>query len=239
MFLVPPYPSSKIHPGFFLLPPLCPFLCSRPPTSSSVWSPVVRPSEVYNPPADCRPNSLLLVSCTASLRGFPTPPPPRPVGLMLLGLWVGVGAKETAPPAMVLSSSTHQQASPGIACLCQRSRSLFDSLGARLSVCPLSPLSPYNRMCPNTLPPNGRVFSWSFCAPSPRWARPSCRLPDRLRSPSVSSPPPPYSLAIIFGVRSTLNRASSIVGRSVGEPAPRARTTGPGYCGWYAQDQKV
>ena len=88
MVPVPPYPPSKIHPGYlhssafcpyplpsFLLPPLRPFLCSRPSTSISVWSPVVRPSEVYNPPADCRSNALLLVSCTASCMRVCTPTP--------------------------------------------------------------------------------------------------------------------------------------------------------------------
>ena len=41
-------------------------------------------------------------------------PPPRPVRLVVLGLGVGGGVKETAPPAMVLSPSSRQQASPGI-----------------------------------------------------------------------------------------------------------------------------
>ena len=53
------------------------------------------------------------------------------------------------------------------------------------------PLSPYNCTCINTLPPNGRVFSWSLRTHSPRWTWPSCRPPERLRSPSVSSPPIP------------------------------------------------
>ena len=42
-----PYPLSS-----FLLPPLRPFMCSLPTASSSVWSPVVRLSEVSKPPAD-------------------------------------------------------------------------------------------------------------------------------------------------------------------------------------------
>ena len=37
---------------------------------------------------------------------------------------------------------------------------------------PPLPLSLYNHTCPYTLPPNGRVFSWSLCAPLPRWTRP-------------------------------------------------------------------
>ena len=75
MVPVPPYPPSKIHPGSlpssaflpyplssFLLPPLRPFLCSRPSTSSSVWSPVVRPSELQPSgwlPTQCPSPSVL------------------------------------------------------------------------------------------------------------------------------------------------------------------------------------
>ena len=61
-------------------------------------------------------------------------------------------------------------------------------LGACLSLPP--PLSPYNRTCPTTLPPNGRVFSWSFHASASRWDRTSCRLPDV--SGHRPCPPPPY-----------------------------------------------
>ena len=50
--------------------------------------------------------------------------PPQTVRLVVLGLGVGGGAKETAPPAMVLSPSTRQQASPGLACLHRRSNFL-------------------------------------------------------------------------------------------------------------------
>ena len=53
----------------------------------------------------------------------------------------------------------------------RRSWSLVDFCGARLSFAPPPPplpLSPYNRTCPNILPPNRRVFSWSPCSPSPR-----------------------------------------------------------------------
>ena len=174
------------------MPHLRPFLCCRPTTSISVCSPFVNPSEVYKPPAYCQNKCPLLVSCPASLRGF-APPPPRPVRLVVLDLGVGGGAKETAPPAMVLSSLMRRHASPGIACLCRRSRSLFDFIGARLYVFPPPPplpLSPYNRTSPDTLPPNGRLFSWSLRSPLPRCTRPSCRPPKRLRSPSVSSPPP-------------------------------------------------
>ena len=40
--------------------------------------------------------------------------PPRPIRLVVRGSGVGGGAKETAPPAMALSSLTRQQASSGV-----------------------------------------------------------------------------------------------------------------------------
>ena len=101
-------------------------LFSRPPPVSIPH--IVRPPlsvrrKAINPPASVD-QCLLLVS-------FPSVPyaglhPPRPVRLVVLGLGVGGGAKETAPPAMVLSPSTRRQASPGqVACLFQRRRSSF------------------------------------------------------------------------------------------------------------------
>ena len=51
-------------------------------------------------------------------------PPPRPVRLAVLGLGVGRGAKETAPPAMVLSPSTRPVGVAGKACLRRRLNSL-------------------------------------------------------------------------------------------------------------------
>ena len=107
------------------MPPLCSFLCIYP-TPSSVWSPprpspIVRPSERYQPSGFSR---------QMASSGFPTHrlicrfvPPPRPVRLVVLGLGVGGGAKETAPPAMVLSLSS-RLSSPGKACLRRRSTSL-------------------------------------------------------------------------------------------------------------------
>ena len=118
MVPVPPYPPFKIHPGSL---PSSAFLTVSSlflPIASSLsvsilsavhlqqrLSPVACASEVYNPPADCQQNALLLVSCPASRMRVCTPP--RPVRLVVLGLGVGGGAKDTAPPAMLLSSSTH------------------------------------------------------------------------------------------------------------------------------------
>ena len=81
-----PVQFARILSPFFLLPPLRPFLFSRPSTSSSIWSPVVRPSEVSSPPSDCQPNALLLVSCPAS-RMKVSPPPTCAAG----GTWLGCG----------------------------------------------------------------------------------------------------------------------------------------------------
>ena len=126
----PPGHLSRILSPFFQLPPLRSFMCSRPSPSRSVWSPVILPSEVFSPPADGRPMSSPGV--LSSVCRFA--PPPRPVRLVVRGLGVGGGAKDTAPPAMVWSPLTRWQASPGITCLRRRLISLLDSLGAHLSV---------------------------------------------------------------------------------------------------------
>ena len=168
--------------------------------------------------------------------------PPQPIRLVVLGLGVGVcgGAKETAPPAVVLSPSSRRQASPDRRPKCiptpdARLPSRFlrsaivlspstrlvgfaresvpsSTLEFSLESCVVSvslsapptplPLSPYNCTFPSTLPPNGRVFLWSPRAPLPRWTRTSGRLLSRLWSPSLSSPPPTYSMAIYSGSRS-------------------------------------
>ena len=74
-------------------------------------------------------------------------------------------------------------------------------LNARLSLPPPPPLplSTYNRTCPTTLPTNGRVVSWAFLNLHP--AGPGLPVGFRRRSPSLSSPPPPYSMALIIRVR--------------------------------------
>ena len=112
----PPGNLSRILYHFFKLPPLRPCLCSRPSPSSSIWSPVVRLSEVFSPLADGRPISSPRVLSSAPLCTFA--PPPRPVRLVVLGLGVGGGSKEMAPPAVVWSPLTRQQASPGLAYQC-------------------------------------------------------------------------------------------------------------------------
>ena len=83
---------------------------SRPPPVSG---PPHRPSAGELPTLRLRPTNVLF--------WFPDPAshmqactPPRPIRLVVLGLGVGVcgGAKETAPPAVVLSLSSRRQASP-------------------------------------------------------------------------------------------------------------------------------
>ena len=105
-------PVSSLFSSY--MPPLRPFLCIQP-TPSSVWSPPpsVPPSSVRRRATNprLRPTNVLF--------WFPDPAshmqvctPPRPVRLVVLGLGVGGGAKETPPPAVVLSPSSRRQASP-------------------------------------------------------------------------------------------------------------------------------
>ena len=122
--------------------------------------------------------------------------------LVLLGLGVGGGAKEKAPPAIVWSPSTRRQASPGISCLCRRSSSLLDSLGARLSVSP----SPFPRTTV-LVPLLSLLTEEYFCGCS---ARPCPAGPGRpvgcfdVSGPCpCPPPPPPYTMDIISGSRST------------------------------------
>ena len=67
--------------------------------------------------------------------------PPRLVRLVLLGLGVGGGPKETAPPAVVLSPSSCRQASPAdgqVHAYARRSISLLSSCGSCLVFSPSS-----------------------------------------------------------------------------------------------------
>ena len=111
-----PSGTSFLSPLSFL--PICPLsarFCVFIRLSSSVWSPPspvpYRPSVRGLPTLQLRPTNVLF--------WFPDPAshmqvctPPRPVRLVVLGLGVGGGAKETAPPVVVLSLSSRWQASP-------------------------------------------------------------------------------------------------------------------------------
>ena len=104
------FPSPlSFRPKCLLSARFCVFI--RPPPASG------QPSSVRwkatNPPAKQPTKCPLLVSCTASHMQVCTPP--RPERLVVLGLGVGGGEKETAPPVMVLSPSTRRQATPGLA----------------------------------------------------------------------------------------------------------------------------
>ena len=128
----------------------------------------------------------------------------------LAWVWVG-GRRIRRPPQLSLSFHVYRLFSGKMATaflLNSLSPTAFvdtlprrSFLGARLSLPPPPlPFSPYNRMCPTTLPTNGRVVSWAFSHPHP--AGPGLPVGFRCRSPSLSSPPPPpYSMALIVRVR--------------------------------------
>ena len=152
-----PFPPLQDSPGFlpfrafpsplsfrpFCLLSVHKCLFSRPPPVSGPPhrpSPIVHPPESYQPSGSGRPMSS---------SGFPTqrpicrfaPPPPRPVRLVVLGLGVGGGAKETAPPAVVLSPSSRWQASPAggqVHAYARRSIYLLSSCVSRLVLSPSS-----------------------------------------------------------------------------------------------------
>ena len=108
--------TSCPSPLYFL--PICPLsarFCVFSRLSSSVCSPPSsvphRPSVGELPTLRLRPTNFLF--------WFPDPAshmqvfsPPRPVRLVVLGLGVGGGAKEMAPPVVVLSLLSSRQASP-------------------------------------------------------------------------------------------------------------------------------
>ena len=108
---------------------------SRPPPASGHPSSVGR--KATNPPVDGRPMSSPGFLSSVPYAGF-HPSSTCAAG----GTWLGCGWRDEVDgaPAMVLSPLTRRQASPGLVCLRQRSSSLFDYFGARLSVCP--PLAP-------------------------------------------------------------------------------------------------
>ena len=260
MVLVPYFSPFQYSAGFLvfqnilpisslflsLMPSLCLFMCIQP-TSSSICSNIVRPSESYQP-SGCQPTNVLSsFPVQRPIMQVCTPPPTCAAG----GTWFGCGggAKKTAPPAVVLIPSYRRQASPAggqVHAYARRSVSLLilavpamvfspssrrqvlcacrdptldlplDSCGARLSsFCPPPPLplSPYNRTCPSTLPPNGRVFSWSLRAPLLRWARPSGRLLSTSLVPVLVLPPPlPIPWPSLLGRVVPYRASSSVLG---------------------------
>ena len=104
--LAPNKHLARLLSLFFLYapsPPVSVYSDDSPPVSDPPHrpSPIVRPSESYQPSGFGRPMPS---------SGFPTQrpicrfaSPPQPVRLVVLGLGVGGGAKESAPPAVALS----------------------------------------------------------------------------------------------------------------------------------------
>ena len=127
MVLVPPFypfqdssrflsqcslPASYISSLYCLLSVRFCFVGRPPPAASGHLSSVRRKSTHIRLTADQCSSPGFLSSVP-----YESPPPPWPVRLVVLGSVVGGGLWETAPPAMVFSSSTLQQAPPGVACL--------------------------------------------------------------------------------------------------------------------------
>ena len=100
MVLVPSFSPLQDSAGFLafhnilpvsslflsLMPPIRPFLCIQP-TPSSVCSPIVRPSESYQP-SGCRPTNVLSwFPVQRPICSFAPPPPTCAAG----GTWLGCG----------------------------------------------------------------------------------------------------------------------------------------------------
>ena len=126
MILVPSFPPPEIRPGALLSRTSCPSplsfrpfpllsvhkcVFSRPPPVSG---PPHRPSAGELPTLRLRPTNVLFWFLDPASHMQACTPPPRPIRLVVLGLGVGVcgGAKEKAPPAVVLSPSSRRKASP-------------------------------------------------------------------------------------------------------------------------------
>ena len=124
--------------------------------------------------------------------------------------------------------------------------SLPPSLAFSPSVCRSFAVLPMGAGCPprsahmtDSLPTSGRVFSWSPCSPSPRRS-PWPGLSDGPLNASRASfrvPLPPYSMVILVSWSGRTLYAFSGDQRSMGEPAPRARTTALDYCACKPRDQ--
>ena len=159
--LSPPGHLSRLLSQFFLFASslsICLFLA---PPFSSVWSFIVRPSEVFRPPADRRPMSSPGFLSSGPYAGLHPPPTCAAVGT-----WLGCGRRgggDGAPRDGLESLD----ASTGNAWFSVPSSTLKFSLWFLMCLFLCIPLTPYNRTCPYTLPPNRRVFLWSLCAPLP------------------------------------------------------------------------
>ena len=147
--LSPPLASSSSDFRLFVFPPVAPVVTRRP-------------LELTGGRCHAAPGVLSRVPMFVGV---------SPLTCAAGGTWLGCrwrglgdGAPRNGLESLVLL--------PGVAwvaCLLQLTLELpLDSCGAHLYSTPPLPLSLYNRTCPDTLPTNGRVISWSFRSPSHR-----------------------------------------------------------------------
>ena len=173
------------------------------PTNVLSWFPVQRPICRFAPPLTCASRGTRL-GCGRRGEGY--------------------GA-----PHDGLESLNASAGDARVACRLRCSSSLFDSCGARLSVWLPPPPSPFP--CTTLLVPILSLLTEEYfrdCSVRPYPAGPGrpggCF--KRLWSLSLSSPHPPYIMAISSGSHSPLKGNLLCFWTSVGETAPRARTTG-------------
>ena len=81
----------------FFLPPLYPYPRIQPPPSSSVWSFIVRPSEVFNQSAEGRPKSSPGFLYSGPMQVC-TPPPPDLCSWWYLAWVWAEGRRRRRPP---------------------------------------------------------------------------------------------------------------------------------------------
>ena len=179
--LAPNKHLARLLSLFFLYapsPPISVYSADSPPVSD----PPHRPSVGELPTLRLRPTNVLF--------WFPDPAshmqvctPPRSVRLVVLGLGVVGGAKETAPPTVVLSPSSRRQASPAsgqVHAYARRSISLL------ILAVPAVVLSPSPRRQASLV--NGQVLA--CYNPTLDFPLDSCGA--RLSSFCPPHPPPPF-----------------------------------------------
>ena len=193
-------PVSSLFSSY--MPPLRPFLCIHP-TPSSVWSPIVRPSESYQPSGYWPTNVLFWFPNPASHMQVCTPPPTCAAGGTWLGCgWRGEGDGTTRDglESVVLSFVARESVSSSTIDF------PLDSCGARLSVCPPPP-SPFHHttvLVPLLSLLTEEYFRGHSARPCPAGPGRPVGCFDVPGPRPCPPPPPPYSVVIIAGSRSPL-----------------------------------